>query len=362
MARRKSVGMAKNFQADKVNQTHRGIPNLDLPNMEAWFRLCAMRYLALIAALCVSVLLSGCQQTYANAPRYSHQAWAQGKHTHMAPAIHTQAPMPSHVHSVYGPNQAARIPARPLARPHTSAPTPDCAAVCVIDPRTGNILYSHNANERRQVASTQKIITALCVCDEGNLSKMVRIEAADRRVSPIRMNLKIGDYYRKGDLLQAMLTGSYNDIAMTLARDTAGSVENFAKRMNARARRMRMYDSHFVNPSGLPAEQYSTAHDMAIAACYAYNNKVIRNCINIPEYDFVRADGSTKRVNSTNRLLRSHPWVHGMKTGYTNAAGKCLISCGTKDGRAVIVVVLGSTSRKIWGESLKYLRWALGIA
>ncbi len=318
-----------------------------------------MRFFALIAALCATTFLSGCQQTYANAPRNQYRAW-DGEYR--APAIHTQAPIPSNATSVYGANQAPRVPARPLTRPTTPAPRPDCAAVCVIDPRTGNILYSHNAKARRQVASTQKIITALCVCDAGNLNKPVRIEAADRRVSPIRMNLKVGDVYRKGDLLQAMLTGSFNDLAMTLARDTAGSVENFARMMNARARRMGMYDSHFVNPSGLPAEQYSTAHDMARAACYAYNNTVIRNCINIPGYDFVRNDGSIRRVNTTNRLLHSHPWVHGMKTGYTNAAGKCLISCGTKDGRAVIVVILGSTNRKIWGESLKYLRWALGIA
>ncbi len=318
-----------------------------------------MRFFALIAAIFATMFVSGCQQTYANAPRTPYRAWAG---EHRAPIIHTQAPMPGNTVSVYGPNKAARVPARPLAQPSTPAPRPDCAAVCVIDPRTGNILYSHNADERRQVASTQKIITALCVCDAGNLHKPVRIEAADRRVSPIRMNLKVGDVYRKGDLLQAMLTGSFNDLAMTLARDTAGSVENFARMMNARARRMRMYNSHFVNPSGLPAEQYSTAHDMALAACYAYNNPVIRNCINIPNYDFVRADGSIRRVNTTNRLLHAHPWVHGMKTGYTNAAGKCLISCGTKDGRAVIVVILGSTNRKIWGESLKYLRWALGMA
>ena len=318
-----------------------------------------MRYLALIAMLCATVFMSGCQQSYANAPRTPYRAWAGERR---APVIHTQAPIPASAQSVYGPNQAARVPSRPLAKPTTPAPRPDCAAVCVIDPRTGNILYSYNADERRQVASTQKIVTALCVCDAGNLNKMVRIEPEDRRVPPIRMNLKVGDSYRKGDLLQALLTGSFNDVAMTLARDTAGSTENFARLMNARARRMRMYNSHFVNPSGLPAEQYSTAHDMALAACYAYNNKVIRNCINIPEYEFIKADGSVRMVRSTNRLLRSHPWVHGMKTGFTNAAGKCLISCGTKDGRAVIVVILGSTNRKIWGESLKYLKWALGMA
>jgi len=319
-----------------------------------------MRVLALFAILSAAFMMGSCQQTYATiAP--AHAGAPHASHAGM-PATYVPAPIPGSAQTVYGPNKAARIPFRPLAQPAAPAPKPGCAAVCVIDPRTGHILYTHNGNERRQVASTQKIITALCVCDAKDLNKMVTIQASDRNVSPIRLNLKAGECYRKGDLLQAMLTGSFNDVAVTLARDTAGSTEKFVQRMNARAQRMRMYNSHFVNPNGLPGPQYSTANDMALAACYAYNNPVIRNCINIPEYDFRRADGRIRRINSTNRLLRQYPWVHGMKTGYTNAAGKCLISCGAKDGRAVIVVVLGSTSAKVWGESLKYLKWALGIA
>lgn len=319
-----------------------------------------MRVVALISILSTALMSWSCQQTYAIGSASSPAAGRSMRQ--VTPTVHAQSPIPAAAQTVYGPNQAARIPVRPLAQPATPAPRPACAAVCVIDPRTGHILYSYNGDVRRQVASTQKIITALCVCDENDLNKMVRIDPSDRKVSPIRLNLEPGAYYRKGDLLQAMLTGSYNDVAITLARDTAGSVNNFVRRMNERARRMRMYNSHFVNPNGLPGPQYSTANDMARAACYAYTNPIIRNCINIPEYNFTMANGKVRRITSTNRLLRSAPWVHGMKTGYTNAAGKCLISCGAKDGRAVIVVVLGSTSSKVWGESLKYLKWALRIS
>ncbi len=320
-----------------------------------------MRFLAFFAALCATLALTACQTSYANHPSASEYRRSAAHSAYGAPAVHTQAPIPREAQTVYGPNKAARVPVRPLAKPTVPAPTPSCAAVCVIDPRTGNVLYSHNGNVRRQVASTQKIVTALCVCDENRLNKMVTIQRSDLSAPPIRLNLKAGTSYRKGDLLQAMLTGSFNDVAVTLARDTAGSVEAFVARMNARARRMRMYDTHFANPNGLPAAQYSTANDMALAACYAYNNPVIRNCINIPEYTFLKADGTTRRIRSTNRLLKQYPWVHGMKTGYTNAAGKCLISCGSDGGRAVIVVVLGSTNARVWGESLKYLKWALGL-
>ncbi len=254
--------------------------------------------------------------------------------------------------------QSGLIGRIPLAQPTTPAPQPDCAAVCVIDPRTGRVLYQYNAHERRQVASTQKIVTALCVVDAGNLGKKVTIAAGDEKVPPTRLNLRPGTAYSRGELLRAMLTGSYNDVAVTLARDTAGSVDAFVRRMNARARKMRMYNTYFANPNGLPAQQYSTAYDMALAACYAYINPVIRSCINIPEYRMQLADGSLRTIKSTNKLLKKYSWVQGMKTGYTNAAGKCLISCAAVNGRCVIVVILGSTSTKVWDESLKYLRWA----
>ena len=272
---------------------------------------------------------------------------------------HKPAPIPQEARNVRRPYNSSLNPSRPLRTPDTPAPRPDCAAVCVIDPYNGNVLYGYNANTRRQVASTQKIITALCVCDTKDLDKMVTIKVSDRLAPPIRLNLKAGEQYSRRELLQAMLTGSFNDVAVSLARDCAGSVDAFVDRMNARARRMRMHNTHFANPNGLPAQQYSTAYDMALAACYAYNNRTIRSMINIPAYELRRNNGSVRMIRSTNRLLTSHPWVQGMKTGYTNLAGKCLISCAASNGRAVIVVVLGSTSRKIWGESLKYLRWAL---
>lgn len=319
-----------------------------------------MRFVALLFTMCTMAVLSTCAPAN-NAYAYP-QPGAYHRNTSAVSMPPAATPIPQAARQVARPSASALNPARPLITPATPAPKPNCAAVCVIDPNNGKILYAYNANQRRQVASTQKIITALCVCDEKKLDKMVTIQASDNLAPPIRLNLKPGTQYRKRDLLQAMLTGSFNDIAVALARDTAGSVDAFVARMNARARRMHMYDTHFANPNGLPADQYSTAHDMALAACYAYNNRIIRSCINIPEYDFRKADGSVRRIRSTNHLLRQYSWVQGMKTGYTNLAGKCLISCGSVDGRAVIVVVLGSTSSKVWGESLKYLKWALGIA
>lgn len=315
-----------------------------------------MRFFVSLTMMFAALLLSACVQ---GSPAYTRS------YDHPHPAFVSSqipTPIPSAARRLTHPGTSGLVPPRPLSQVSTPPPKPGCAAVCVIDPRTGHILYSYNANERRQVASTQKIVTALCVCDAKDLNKMVTIQASDNLAPPIRLGLKPGTRYRKADLLHAMLTGSFNDIAVCLARDTAGSVDAFVSRMNSRARRMRMYDTHFANPNGLPANQYSTAHDMALAACYAYNNRIIRSFINTPQYNFIKADGSTRIIRSTNKLLGKYPWVQGMKTGYTNAAGKCLISCGTHNGSSVIVVVLGSTSSRIWNESLKYLKWALQIS
>lgn len=312
-----------------------------------------MKIFAKMVALCAMVMLGSCVQGQGNYPPYNRR----GNVT----TVHRRAPIPGA--ATRTPTIAGGLaPARPAAPSSRPAPAPGCSAVYVMDALTGRALYAYNANERRQVASTQKIITALCVCDSGNLDKIITVQAAECKEPPIKLGMKPGQQYRKRDLLKAMLTSSFNDAAACLARDTAGSIQAFAARMNARAKRMGMTDSHFVNANGLPADQYSTARDMARAAFYAYRNPIIRSYINIPEYTMTKADGTIRTVRSTNKLLRLYPWVQGMKTGYTNKAGKCLISCGSANGRAVIVVVLGSTSSKIWNESLKYLKWGLNIS
>ncbi len=317
-----------------------------------------MRFFVYIAAVCITAMASSCSQVnagYMSGRNYNNRRA-------YVPAVHTQAPIPSAAGKAYSSRNSALIPPRPLATPSRPAPTPNCGAVCVIDPRTGRVLFGHNEHERRQVASTQKIITALCACDAGELDRKMTITQEDKNsVSPIRSKLKAGESYTRGAIMHAMLTASCNDLAQALARDSAGSVQKFVQRMNARAKRMRMYNSHFVNPSGLPGPQYSTAYDMALAACYAYANPVIRDFINDRQVVLTRPNGQQLTLNNTNKLLSTYSWVQGMKTGYTNAAKRCLISCGSTNGRAVIVVILGCEKKRIWAESEKYLKWALNV-
>lgn len=246
--------------------------------------------------------------------------------------------------------------------PGRAAPEIEAAAAVVIDARTGHELFAKNGSEQRPVASTQKLLTALLVVEAGHLNEPVTVEASDTDVIPIIVGLKAGETYVKRHLLEALLIKSGNDLAMTLGRSTAGSVEAFSILMNRRARQLHAWSSHFVNPSGLPAEgQYSTARDMARIARAVYFHPLLRDIIDTRRSIFKRQDGVDLAMVNTNKLLGRTEWVNGMKTGYTNAAGLCLISSGLRDGREIICVVLGSSSAEIWNDSEKLLNWSLSL-
>lgn len=244
--------------------------------------------------------------------------------------------------------------------PPTAPPAIAAESSIVIDADSGRVLYSKNADSPRQVASTQKIITALCVLDAGNMDKQVVIEKIDVACEPTRLDMKPGESYSRRDLLKALMVKSCNDVARALARDVGGSVDGFADLMNRKAASLGMRNSHFVNPNGLPSTaQYSTARDMAIAARYAYRSPLLRSYVATKAFEFQFADGHTKLLENTNRILKSVPYCNGMKTGTTDAAGRCLVCTGSLNGRSTIVVVLKSTTPFIWKDSEKLLRWSL---
>lgn len=230
----------------------------------------------------------------------------------------------------------------------------------VIDAHSGRVLYAKNADSIRPVASTQKLVTALTVISAGSVNKKFTIQTSDTRCEPTKLYLRTGETYTRSDLLRALIVKSGNDVARALARDVGGSQEGFAAMMNRKAASLGMRHSNFINPNGLPAKgQYSTARDIAIAARAAYKVSLIRSFTRIKSYTFQYSDGRTKQLKNTNRLLKSVPYCDGMKTGTTNAAGRCLVSSGTLNGRSAIVVVLKSNSANIWNDSEKLLRWAL---
>ena len=251
-------------------------------------------------------------------------------------------------------------PVQVASIPLTPPPPVVGESAIVIDVASGRVLYAKNADLPRPVASTQKIVTALCVLDAGNIDTPVTIQATDTACEPTKLNLKPGERYSRRDLLKVLVVKSANDVARALARDIGGSQEGFAARMNHKATALGMRNSHFINPNGLPADgQFSTARDMAIAARAAYRSPLLRSYAATKVFTFRYNNGKTREIENTNRLLKSIPFCDGMKTGTTNAAGRCLVASGSLNGRSAIVVVLKSNSANIWRDSEKLLRWAL---
>ncbi len=251
-------------------------------------------------------------------------------------------------------------PVRVGAIPLTPPPAVVGESAIVVDVESGRVLYAKNADQRRAVASTQKIITALCVLDAGNLDKVVTIAASDGACEPTKLGLKAGETYTRRELLKVLMVKSANDIARALARDVAGSQEAFAAMMNRKCASLGMRNSRFANPHGLTEpDQFSTARDMAIAASVAYRSPIIRSFAATKAYTFRFNDGRTRLIENTNKVLKTLPYCDGMKTGTTNASGRCLISSGSLNGRSVIVVVLKSNTPNIWSDSSKLLRWSL---
>ena len=272
-------------------------------------------------------------------------------------------PPPRLVPGADSPQQAVNRPSDPVlvaSIPPTPPPKIAGESAIVVDVRSGRVLYAKNADTPRAVASTQKIITALCVLDAGDIDKPVTIEASDGACEPTKLNLKAGEVYTRRELLKVLMVKSANDVARALARDVGGDQQNFAALMNRKSASLGMRNSYFLNPNGLPLSgQYSTARDMAIAARAIYRSPLIRSYTATKGFTFRFNDGHTREIENTNRLLKTVPYCDGLKTGTTDAAGRCLVASGTLNGRSVIVVVLHSNTPNIWSDAAKLLAWAL---
>lgn len=232
----------------------------------------------------------------------------------------------------------------------------------IIDARTGGILSGRAMTTRRAVASTQKLLTALLVVERGDLDGRVTVAPTDTYVEPSKLYLSAGQSYTRRQLLEALLIKSGNDVAKVLARDHSGSSEAFGRAMTRRAHKLGAVNSVFRNPHGLTQSgQYSTAQDMARIAYHAYRNRTIRSIVGRKACLFRYATGKTKTLENTNKVLKRMPACTGMKTGYTYAAGRCLVSSASWGGREVILVQLGSKSSHIWDDAERLMGWALGM-
>lgn len=237
------------------------------------------------------------------------------------------------------------------------APAIYAQSAILIDAATGRTVWEKNADERRQVASTQKLLTGLMVAERRNLDGRVTVVASDTRAEPTKLYIKAGENYTRRELLITLMVKSCNDVTELLARDYAGSQAQFIQEMNRRAASLGATSSYFANPHGLPAAQYSTARDMSRIAFAAYRDSDLRSMMRLQRYTFRYNDGRTKTLEATNKLLARSPMYDGMKTGYTVAAGRTLVTSATIGGRSLILVQLGSKTSYIFDDADKIIRW-----
>ena len=276
---------------------------------------------------------------------------------------HTSHTAKSHAKKTADDDSAPAVqpfPTQPSDPNHV--PNTRAVSALVLDARTGQVLTEKNADQPRPVASTQKLLTALIVAETGYLDRPVVVQPTDTLAEPVKLNIRPGEVYTRIDLLRALLVKSPNDVARCLARDNAGTLEAFAEKMNAKAQELGATHSHFVNPNGLPIpDQYTTARDLAIIARAAYANPTIRSIVCLPQLVFRYANGRTRELENTNKVLKRLPFCNGMKTGYTEAAGHCLVASGSRPGRDIIVIVLGDSKSNVWNDAASLLSWGLWL-
>ncbi len=241
-------------------------------------------------------------------------------------------------------------PARALEEPMVAA---DGAAV--MDSFAGTFLWEKNADKRLFPASSTKILTALLIIEAGHLDEKVIVNLDDTKVEPSSLDLKPGETYTRRELLYGLMLKSANDVAMTLARDNAGSVAQFAEKMTQRAAELGATDSHFMNPNGLHHPQhFTTAHDLALISRAAMQLPLFREIVRTPSFDWNSPRGMVPLRNH-NRLLVRYPGCIGIKTGYTSQAQQVLVSSALRNGREYLAVVLHTNHPGIWDDSTKLL-------
>jgi len=204
---------------------------------------------------------------------------------------------------------------------------------CVLDAVSGRILQEKNSREPSLIASTTKIMTALVVCEQCNVLDRMRIPKQAVGIEGSSMYLREGEILTLQELLYGMMLSSGNDAAVALAIYCGGTVEGFAELMNDKARQLGLTGTHFVNPNGLDApEHYSTARDLAVLSAYAMENPVFYKTVSAKN---IRV--GERYLTNHNKLLWRVEGADGVKTGYTKAAGRILVSSATRDGRRILV-------------------------
>ena len=238
-------------------------------------------------------------------------------------------------------------------------PNINSRAAIVYDRHSKKILYEKNKDQKRAMASTTKIMTAIIVLEKADLSDIVEVSSKAARTGGSRLGLIAGDKITIRDLLYGLMLKSGNDSAIALAEKMCGNVEKFADLMNSKAKELKLENTNFITPHGLDKEEhYTTALELAKITDYALNIEEFRNIVKIKTYN-VKINGKIKTISNTNELLGNLSGVYGVKTGFTNNAGRCLVTSVKRGELDIICVVLGADTKKFRTiDSIKLIEYA----
>ena len=226
----------------------------------------------------------------------------------------------------------------------SSPPRVSAASAVLIEASTGDIIYEKSAHERRPMASTTKIMTAVVAIEHADLSREVSVSDEAVGVEGSSIYLKGGEHLTLEELIFALMLESANDAATAIACEIAGSVDKFAELMNEKAAEIGLSDTNFTNPHGLDHENhYTTAHDLAVLTAYALKNETFSKIVStykttIPLY----GDEGTRLLLNHNKMLKTYEHAIGVKTGFTKKSGRCLVSAAEKGGMTLIAVTLSA--------------------
>ncbi|MDY6367931.1 MAG: D-alanyl-D-alanine carboxypeptidase family protein [Clostridia bacterium] len=212
----------------------------------------------------------------------------------------------------------------------------------VMEVSTGRVLYAKNINQKKFMASTTKILTAIIVIENCNLNDKVVVGKETVGIEGSSIYLEAGEILSVKDLLYGLMLRSGNDCAETLAVFCSGSIQKFAEKMNEKALEIGAINSHFVNPHGLHNDShYTTAYDLALISRYAIKNNDFKEIVSTKRAVIPFSTRNTKRVLlNKNKMLNSLDGATGIKTGFTKKAGRCLVTSCERNGIELVSVVL----------------------
>lgn len=240
-----------------------------------------------------------------------------------------------------------------------SEPSVSSLSAVLYEPTSGRVLYAKDADTRRPMASTTKLMTALLAAEALPSDRVIAVSEAAVAVEGSSMGLRAGDRLTVRDLMAGLLLSSGNDAANALALAVDGSLAAFAERMNAKAASLGMTNTVFVTPSGLDeGEHGSSARDMALLGAAVLKQPPVAELCAAKQAT-VTMGGSKVTLRNHNRLLWLYEDAIGLKTGYTKKSGKCLVSAAERDGVTLVAVTLNGGD--YWNDHMRLFEYGFSV-